>query len=186
VLEALDLTDVTLVCHSGAGGEAIRYGTRHGWDRISRILFVGATGPRILPPDDTDKHRAMVQGVIDQLATDMPKWISTALKPFAPQADERVLEWCAQMVFDCSRRALVDFQRAIVEADFEAEATAIAVPVTIIHGDQDESAPLQTTAMRYASLIEHNEFLVYEGVAHGIMLTHAARLASDIATRASS
>lgn len=187
VLESLDLREVTLVCHSGAGGEAIRYASRHGPNRLTRIVLVGATGPRVLPAEDpAGAHRAAAQVLIDQLGSNMATWISGALRPFAPQADGRLLDWAAHMVFDCSRRALVDFQRAVVEADFEKEAAALTVPVTIVHGDQDESAPLQTTAVRYASLIKRNNLLVYEGVAHGIMLTHASRLAADIAADAAS
>ena len=185
LLEAMDLQGATLVCHSGAGGEAIRYVTRHGSDRVARIILVGATGPKFLPTDDPGGTlRAMAEAVIDQLSHDIGTWISGALKPFAPQANDRVLEWAATMVFNCSRRALVDFQRAIVEADFEDEVAALSLPVSIIHGDQDESAPFETTAMRYATLIERSDLLVYHGVAHGVMLTHGARLAADIAARA--
>lgn len=186
VLDTLDIHEATLVCHSGAGGEAIRYVTRHGADRLARIVLVGATGPKLVPDDDPDGvQRATAEAVVDQLGRDMATWIAGALKPFAPQADDRVLEWAAHMVFDCSRRALVDFQQAIIDADFQDEAAALTVPVTIIHGDQDESAPLENTAMRYATLIARSDLLVYEGVAHGIMLTHGARLAADIAANAS-
>lgn len=41
VLDGLDLTDVTLVAHSMAGGEAVRYLTRHGAKgRVARVLFL--------------------------------------------------------------------------------------------------------------------------------------------------
>lgn len=52
VLDTLDLQNVTLVCHSGAGGEAIRYVSRHGEARLARIVLVGATGPRMLASVD--------------------------------------------------------------------------------------------------------------------------------------
>ena len=45
VLSQLDLKGVTLVAHSGAGGEAIRYVSRHGAARLRRLVLVGATGP---------------------------------------------------------------------------------------------------------------------------------------------
>lgn len=87
------------------------------------------------------------------------------------------------MVLDCSRRVIIDFQQAVIDADLHDEAAALRVPVTIIHGDRDASAPIDLTARRYAELIPGAELLVYEGVAHGVMVTHAQRLAADIAQR---
>lgn len=182
LLETLDLRDATLVCHSGAGGEAIRYVTRHGPDRLARIVLAGATGPIPLPLHDPDgRARAAAEAMIDRIAFDLPAWLAESLKPFAPQADDRLLEWAAQMVLDTPRRALVDFQRAIVNADLTEEAANLSLPVTIIHGDQDVSAPFAATANCYAELIEQADLILYEGAAHGLMLTHAARLAADIA-----
>lgn len=54
------------------------------------------------------------------------------------------------------------------------------MPVTLIHGDLDASAPIDLTARRYAELIPQSRLRVYEGAAHGLMFTHAARLAEDI------
>lgn len=85
------------------------------------------------------------------------------------------------MVMDCSRRALVAFQRTIAEADLTAEAAALGVPMLIVHGDRDASAPLALSARRYAAIIPGAELLVYPGVAHGVMVTHAPRLAADVA-----
>ncbi len=185
VLGALDLSDVTLVAHSGAGGEAIRYVSRHGASRITRIILVGATGPRMLSgmdhPDGVTP--AMLDALSAQLAIDLSGWVDQNIEPFAPGTSSRVNEWMATMVLDCSRRAVVDFQRTIVEADLIAEAAALDLPVTIIHGDRDVSAPIDLTARRYAALIRSAELVVYEGVAHGVMITDASRLARDIAAR---
>ena len=88
------------------------------------------------------------------------------------------------MALDCSRRAILDFQRAIMEADLRHDLARLDLPVTIIHGDSDASAPLDFTGRRYAALVAGAELLVYEGAAHGLMITHPARLAADIAERA--
>jgi pimeloyl-ACP methyl ester carboxylesterase len=185
VLAALDLNNVTLVAHSGAGGEAIRYVSRHGSSRIARIVLVGATGPRMLsgPDHPVGATPAMLDTLSAQLATDLSGWIDQNIEPFAPGTSPRINEWMAAMVLDCSRRAIVDFQRTIVETDLTAEAATLDLPVTIIHGDRDESAPIDLTARHYAKLIRSAELLVYEGVAHGVMVTDAGPLARDIITR---
>lgn len=183
VLDGLDLREAVLVGHSGAGGEIIHYLTRHGASRVARVVLLGATGPRMVAaaPGEPGIPEEMVEPGIARIAGDLPGWIAENITAFAPQADADTLRWLAAMVLDASRRALVDFQRAILTSDFTDEAAAIAVPVRIIHGDLDASAPLDLTARRYAALIPGAELLVYEGVAHGVMITHAARLAADIA-----
>jgi non-heme chloroperoxidase len=181
ILDALDLKDATLVTHSGAGGEAIRYLARRGPARVKRLILVGATGPRVLAAaGEEGVTPVMLDALCAQLATDLSGWIDANIDPFAPGAPVRVNEWMAGMVLDCSRRAVVAFQRSIAETDLTADAAALHLPVTIIHGDLDISAPIETSAHRYAELVPDAELIVYGGAAHGIMITHAERLATDI------
>ncbi|MEV4935108.1 alpha/beta hydrolase [Sphingobium sp. LMA1-1-1.1] len=184
VIDALDLRDVTLVAHSGAGGEAMRYLARYGSARVSRLVLVGATGPRVMAaPGENGLTPQMLDALCMQLAGDLSGWIDDNIEPFAPGSPPRLNDWMASMVMDCSRRAVVAFQRTIVEADLTADAAAIDVPVLILHGDRDASAPIEASALRYAAIIPQAELLIYAGVAHGVMVTDAARLATDIAQR---
>ena len=182
VIAALDLIDITLVAHSGAAGEAMRFVARHGADKLARLVLVAPTGPRMLAGEGTP-HGVPAEAlatVLGQLANDLSGWIDTNAEPFAPSASKRILDWLGAMVLDTSRRMVVDFQRVIAEADLTADATALKLPVTMIHGDSDASAPLDLTSRRYAELIPDAKLLVYEGVAHGVMVTHATRLADEI------
>jgi non-heme chloroperoxidase len=185
VMEQMNLTDCTIVAHSGAGGEVLRYITRHGDDRISRVIFVGATLPAITRsasnPDGVDP--ALLEGTSRALASDLAGWIEANALPFAPGASSRTIDWLTAMVMGCSRRIVVDFQREIVRTDFRPELAAVTVPVTIIQGDRDVSAPPDLCGHRIAALLPSAEFLPYEGVAHGPMVTHADQLAEDIARR---
>lgn len=186
VLGALDLAGVVLVAHSGAAGEAIRFVTRHGADRLACVVLVGAVGPRMLagagnPGGVPAEALAMVLG---QLAGDLAGWVDANAEPFAPGASRRTQDWLGAMVLDTSRRMVVDLQRVIAEADLTAEAAALKLPVMIVHGDRDVSAPLELTGRRYAELIPGAELVVCEGVAHGVMVMHAQRLADEIARTA--
>ena len=60
----------------------------------------------------------------------------------------------------------------------------MAVPITVIQGTLDVSAPEGLCGQRIAALLPEAEYLSYEGVAHGPMVTHVERLATDIITRA--
>ncbi len=188
VLTALDLRGVTLVAHSGAAGEAIRYLARQGCDRIASLVLVGATGPRMMAdgegrPGLTPEIAAGMQA---RLTADLPGWIEENIEPFAPGHRGALGAWMSSMVQDTSRRILLDFQNAIFSADFRRDAANLVLPVTLIHGDRDASAPIDLTARAYARSIPNAELVVYGGAAHGLMVTHAARLAADIAERVTS
>lgn len=185
ILDALDLSDVTLVCHSGAAGEAIRYLSRFGVARVSHLVLIGAMGPLLVASAENPSGvpAEMLDTLVAQIGSDLAGWIDTNTAAFAPGANPRLTEWLGAMILDCSRRIAIDFQHAIMHADFRAEAAALALPVTIIHGDRDASAPIDLTARRYAELIPQSRLVVYEGAAHGVMFTHAERLAADIIQR---
>jgi non-heme chloroperoxidase len=68
-----------------AGGEAVRYLSRHGARPISRIVFVGTTLPYLTKsPDNPEGIDASVfeQGRRKGLLTDFPKALTDNLRPF--------------------------------------------------------------------------------------------------------
>ncbi|WP_165491161.1 alpha/beta fold hydrolase [Lichenihabitans psoromatis] len=187
VMKALDLAACTVVAHSGAGGEVVRYLARHGDTRIARIVFVGATLPALArtPNNPEGIDPALLEAIAQQIGDDLPAWIDNNARPFvAPDTPERTIDWLAGMVMGCSRRILVDYYRAMAAADFRSELRRLIQPVTIIQGDQDVSAPEALCGRPLAALLPGAEFLLYKGVAHGPMVTHVERIAADIAERA--
>ena len=186
VMDALDLRACTVVAHSGAGGEVVRAVTRHGASRIARIVLVGSTLPAPMgsPTNLEGLPPEAFAALGRQLATDLDGWIAENAQPFAPGASPRTIAWLAAMVQGCSRRAIVAWQREIAQSDFRAELARVDVPITIVQGDLDVSAPPALCGERIAALKPQAEHLRYEGAAHGPMVTHASRLADDIAARA--
>jgi non-heme chloroperoxidase len=184
VLEARDLHDCIAVAHSGAAGEVIRYVTRHGSARLDRIVLVGAQGPCLLQSADNPDGipQEAFEALLQQLKEDLPRWIENNIEAFVPGASAATCTWVSQMILGCSRRIAIDLQRTIAEADLRSEAQRLNLPVAVIHGDLDASCPIDMTGRRYAKLIPGAHYIEYEGAAHGLMLTHAQRLAEDIAT----
>jgi pimeloyl-ACP methyl ester carboxylesterase len=183
ILEALDLHDVIVVAHSGAGGEAVRYMTLHGHARIARLILVGGTLPAPMASSDNPEGRdpGRFEAQNRELAEDLTGWIEQNARPFVlADTPEREIAWLAGMVQGCSRRILVDLQIAIARADFRAELAALDLPITVIHGELDVSAPFEICARRIVEHARNGELLVYEGAPHGMMLTHTAQLADDI------
>jgi non-heme chloroperoxidase len=84
------------------------------------------------------------------------------------------------MALQCSLTATVDCNRTANETDFRAEMPGVEVPTLIIHGDVDQSVPIELTGRRSARLIPDSRLIVYERGPHGLMLTHMDRLNRDL------
>ncbi len=54
------------------------------------------------------------------------------------------------------------------------------MPTLIIHGDHDQSHPIDLTGRRNAQAISGSQLKVYEGAAHGLFITHKDRLNRDL------
>jgi non-heme chloroperoxidase len=184
VLTALDLRDVTLVAHSMAGGEAVRYLSRHGSRRIKRLALLGATLPFMTKsadnPDGIDPA-ALEQTRRNVFAKGFPTVLHENLRPFVvAETSDATLDWVRSMMLQCSLKAAMDLNRALMSTDFRAELPRLATPTLIVHGDRDASAPFGITAHKTAQLLPNVETRIYEGAPHGLMLTHAARLNQDL------
>jgi pimeloyl-ACP methyl ester carboxylesterase len=178
VIEQLDLREVVLVGHSMGAGQVVRYLARHGGSRVRKALLLA---PSIRPdrPDGVDKQKPDQLRAL--LCADLPKWLADAAPSFfAAETSPEMVQWGVRMCLQTSLKALIDTNRAGVEADFRAELRTISTKTLIIHGDRDQSAPLDLTGRRVAQLIPGSELKVYEGAPHGLFITHMDRLNRDL------
>lgn len=70
--------------------------------------------------------------------------------------------------------------RIQMTTDFRPELARLDLPVLVVHGDADASAPIELTGRPAAALIPSAELCVYEGAGHGLYFTHQQRLNDDI------
>ena len=186
VLDQLDLQDVTLVGMSMAGGEMVRYVTRHGTRRVSRLVFVATAAtpfrtrtddnPTGIPAEQLEYFRRSI------LLHDYPKWLEDNRQPFfVPETTPQLQEWIRMLMLGTSLKAVVECNRSMAATDFRRELPRIKLPTLLIHGDKDVSAPLHLTGKPTAALIPGANMKVYEGAPHGLFATHMERLTSDIA-----
>jgi pimeloyl-ACP methyl ester carboxylesterase len=183
LMEQLDLRGATVIGHSMAPGEIVRYLSRHGSTRISRIVLLAPTTPFILKT--ADNPDGVPREVFDQTRAewckDYPKWLADNARPFVmPDTSQAMIDWAARLMMQPSLKCLLDCNQAIIETDFRKELPNIKVPTLIIQGDKDVSAPLELTGRRTAALIPGAQLKVYEGAPHGLMLTHIDRLNRDL------
>jgi len=190
VLDHLDLQDVALVGFSMGGGEIARYLSRHGGARVSRVALVSAVTPMLLKtPDHPDGVDASVfEGMIDGLETDRPHFLANFSKTFfgvgvfsAPSSTE-LMRWTGDLAMRASPKATMACVRAFGETDFRPDMAHVRVPTLIIHGDDDQTVPIDVSGRAAAAAIPGSTFTVYEGGSHALPFTHAERLTTDLLT----
>lgn len=184
VIAQLDLKNLTLVGHSQGCGDIVRYLSRHGSTRVSRIALVAPSLPYalktaehpdgVVTPDLMDRFRAAI-------ASDFPGWIAENARPFfVPQTSQALVDWGARMMAQTPLKVALECNRVGMETDYRGDLPGIRVPALVIHGDKDASAPLELTGRKTAQLIPGSRLIVYEGAPHGLMFTHTQRLTSDL------
>ena len=186
VLDALHLTDVQVVAHSMSAGEVIRYVSKRQGLGIKRIALIGPTLPCLAKTADNPEgvDRAMLYETRRQiLEGGLPAWIEANGRPFVnPNTPAAMISWIRNMMLTCSMKAIIDCNRAMIEADFRAELKKTHIPTLIIHGDRDASTPLELTSRRIVPLMPDVQLTVYENAPHGLPVTHAGRLNRDLET----
>ena len=183
LLEHLDLHKVTLVGHSAGGAECVRYLTRYGSARISRLALVAAITPLVVQtPDNPDGvPPAFVRANRQAYATDFPQWLRENARPFfIPETPESMLTWMESIMLQTSLQAVVELYDAAATTDFREEMRALRIPTLIVQGTKDASIPIEISGYKAVKLVENSRLIVYEDAPHGLPLTHAARLNRDL------
>jgi pimeloyl-ACP methyl ester carboxylesterase len=183
VLDVLDLRDVTLVGHSFGCVEAVHYAAHEGRGRIARLALLSGTTPCLRKTADNPNG-------IDDVAfeflrtlwrSDFAKWIDDNTAPFfTPETNELTIRWIGNMMLATPLDVAIAVNETMCAADVRADLRSLDVPVLIVHGDADASAPLALTGAATAGLVPHAAFHVYEGAPHGLFVTHKERLHADL------
>ncbi|MEZ0168192.1 alpha/beta fold hydrolase [Microvirga sp. TS319] len=175
---------MTFVAHSLASGEIVRYLMRHGSDRVARVALVApAAIPFLLKTDDNPIRvpEAVFAQARNVFLSDFAGWAAENAEPFfVPGTSQAMIDWTIRMMTQTSLQAAGELNRIMVATDFRPELKQVDVPVLIIHGDRDASAPLDLTGCPAATLIRGSRLVVYEGAPHGLSFTRKERLNKDL------
>ena len=180
IIEALDLTDVTLIGFSMGGGEVAHYFGEYGADRIHSAVFASAVPPYLAKTDDNpdgplaeDAADGMEKGLKDDRDAFFPQFVNDFYSV------NGVLKVGQQDVADANRLAQQSDQKAALGAmeafgttDFRDDLTKVTVPTLVIHGDSDGVVPFEVSGKRSAESIEGAELVVIEGGPHGVNASH--------------
>ncbi|MCA8061408.1 alpha/beta fold hydrolase [Burkholderia sp. AU38729] len=188
LLDQLDLREVTLVGFSMGSGEVARYIARHGTARVAKAVLIGAVTPLIAQRDDYQEGVAVE--VFDGMRTAILADRATFLENFWPlftgsnragsTVSRAALDATTYMALQAGLNATLDCVHAFSETDFRADLDKLDVPTLIVHGDDDQTAPIGLTARATANRVPHATLREYEGGPHALYLTHAEQLNEDL------
>ncbi|HEY0770323.1 MAG TPA: alpha/beta hydrolase, partial [Sphingobacteriaceae bacterium] len=188
VLDHLDLENVTLVGFSMGGGEVVRYFSRHGGKRVSKVVLLASIAPFTLKTSDNPDGvpKEVFDNIINALENDRGDFLAGLLKVFYgvdennQPVSQSLLDWNLALGMQALPKATIDCVHAFGETDFRAEMSAINVPALVIHGDADNIVPIKPTGEQASKLIPDSTYKVYNGAPHGLLVTERDKFNKDL------
>ncbi|MFV2123287.1 alpha/beta fold hydrolase [Micromonospora sp. LOL_013] len=190
VIEALGLTDATLVGHSTGGGEVARYIGRYGTGRVAKVVLISAVPPiMVQTPDNPD---GLPLAVFDEMRANLAHdralfYRDLAIKfygvnrPGAEVSDgilHQFWSWSMQAGLWSAYQSVAAFS----ETDFRDDLAAFDVPTLVMQGDDDQIVPIGNASMKTAQLVSGAQEVYYPGAPHGITATHQDQVNQDLLT----
>lgn len=185
IIEELELKDAIIVGFSMGGGEVVRYLTEYGPSRIAKAALISSIIPLVKKKSDNPDGvpEVALEGIIDALQKDRVgflKEFSKGFYNFDENEGERISQ--AQLDYDftiasfASPRATIQTALAWMHTDFRSELENVTVPTLIVHGDADETVPIETSAKQAHDGIKYSTLEVIKGAPHGLNVTHPDEL----------
>jgi len=188
VIEALDLTDVTMVGHSTGGGEVTRYIGRHGTKRVSKAVLIAAVPPGLVksPTNPDGLPLELFDGLRTGLANDRAQFYKEFAVPFygANRPGATVSQGLLDQFFLWSMQGGLknsyESVKAFSETKFYDDLKKFDVPTLLMHGEDDQIVPIDISSRKSATLIKGAVEIYYPGLPHGLTATHAGLVNRDL------
>ncbi|MEJ5048788.1 alpha/beta hydrolase [Chryseobacterium culicis] len=188
IVSALDLKDVIHVGHSTGGGEVIRYVAKHGNGRVAKAVLVSAVTP-IMVQNENNPNGVPIS-VFDDIRNNTAKhrqqFFIDITFPFygynregAKVSEGIQRNWWRQGMSG-SIKAHYDCVKAFSETDFTEDLKSVDVPILVMHGEDDQIVPFETTGKVAATLLKNGKLISYPGFPHGMPTTEAETINRDL------
>lgn len=184
LIEQLDLKDTVLVGFSMGGGEVARYVGSHGTSRLAKIILVGAVTPFMLRTDDNPDgvDGEVFDGIKAGIAGDLPGFFGSFGESFTSYENNKdriskdQLHLNQMIACSASKKAVLDCVDSFGRTDFRDDLRKVDVPCLIIHGDDDQTVPLEVSGQKAHKITPNSELKVIKGAPHGLNFTHPKEL----------
>jgi non-heme chloroperoxidase len=188
VVTALDLHDFALVGFSMGGGEVARYIGRHGTDRVSKAVFMGAVPPYLLKTPDNPKgvDISVFDGIKKGIAADRPAFLTQFLHNFynvdvlgGKLISDEVVRLSWNIAVGASPKGTLDCVTTWY-TDFRKDLPRIDVPTLVMHGDSDRIVPIEVSGRLTHQAVKNSRLVVIKDGPHGFTWTHADQTNAEL------
>src|SRR5450432_1456046 len=186
--QALDLKNAVHIGHSTGGGEVTRYVARHGKGRVAKAVLISAVPPLMLK-SDTNPGGIPIEvfdGLRDGTAYHRAQFYQDITMPFygfnrpGAQISQGIRDnWWRQGMMG-GIKAQYDCIKALSETEFFDDLKSIDVPVLVMHGEDDQICPFESSGAKSVKLLKHGTLKSYPGFPHGMPTTHADQINNDL------
>ncbi|NUR57455.1 MAG: alpha/beta hydrolase [Catenulispora sp.] len=187
LLGHLDLHEVTLVGFSSGACSAVRYLSRYGNQRVSRLVLVSAAGPYLRRTDAhpegfledgklREYQRCLTDDRVSFLHRFVTKFFHVAGTPAARPLHTRMVMLAAA----ASHRGVMQTLGTAATTDFRDDLRAITVPTLVVHGEADAVLPVEATGARIAEAVSDCRLVRLQGAPHGLIVTRAAEFNREL------
>ena len=187
IMDQLDLKHAVLVGHSTGSAVVARYIGQHGTKRVDKVVLIGVVTPLVaktesntegIPIETFNGYREAVLADRFHFFRNLNGLYLGANRPGAQISQGLLDATFLQETMSCVPAAH-DSIKAYSETDTTDDLKQIDVPTLILHGDDDQIAPVRN-AYRSAKLIKRASLKIYAGGAHAIPTTMKRRVSEDI------
>lgn len=184
LITQLGLKNVILMGFSMGGGEVVRYFTNFGSENIDKIALIASIIPLVKQKNDNPDGVPVedLNGILESLKKERVTFLETFHKNFynygllSQKVSQKQLDYDWQTSSQASPVATIKTAEAWADTDFRSELANVDKKTLIVHGDDDQIVPIETSARQAATGIANSEFIVIEGAPHGLNVTHADKL----------
>lgn len=173
VIDALQLTNITLAGHSTGGAICVRYMARHDGYGVSKLALFAAAAPSLIerPYFKYGLQKQAVLDIIQGTYTDRPQMLRNFGKMiFYHPVSEPLSDWIFQLGLQAANWSTAAIANTWINEVLFDDLTKIHVPTLILHGLNDQVClfPLaiaQNQGIRNSKLVPFKEcghFLFYD------------------------
>jgi len=188
LIDALNLTDITMVGHSTGGGEVTRYIGRFGTTRVARVALISAVPPHLLkgpdnpsgvPIEECNEIRAALLNDRGEFYRKFAQLFFGLNRPNG-SVSKSVTDLFWDQCMAVGLKNTYECVKAFSETDFTDDLKKFDVPTLFLHGEDDQVVPLAASAKRAARLVSDAQEIYYKGAPHGITTTLKDRVNADL------
>lgn len=189
LMENLDLMGATLVGFSAGGGEVARYIGRHGEKRVAKVVLIAAVPPFRLQTESNPEGTPLAafdESRRKSLEDRAQFYRNLASGPFfganrpGATVSQGVMDNFWRQGMMAGHVNAHDCIKAFSETDFTEDLKKIDLPTLILHGDDDQIVPIESSSLRTATLIRNATLKIYAGAPHGLLETHKDMVNADL------